>query len=431
MSSTSKLSRRKFLKSLGSASLAIPVLAGQDLRRSPGGRFPPGPGQKTVLTSADFEYLGAFKLPTNVGAGDPQWGLGLAHRKVGRSEFRFFSRSNGNPKPAAVYEVAAPRLTDDPENSETARLVRVWGDIAGTESYGTTWGLFWDEEDERLYWTTGNAYNARAPYDPSIGYRILDGRTGQMEGGGVWALANRSCKMAMGGLVSIPEWFSDAYCHGQRLGAGCGGYFSIATTGPISMGPALAAFDPRTLSAPIRSAVPNTPLVGYPFNAVAYTSPDRCHRDTDYTTEFDGWKTRNDVGYWSWSDSIWQGAVWIDTPEKTGLMFFPTLGNGRTWYERSTLHAERASHWWYVYDPADLAAVATKKKQQWQIQPAQTWSVQYPGVRYPLSGWADEPKQPVVGASFDRDFRTLYVAVRFALGVRAGSPIVVYAYRVS
>jgi hypothetical protein len=150
----------------------------------------------------------------------------------------------------------------------------------------------------------------------------------------------------------------------------------------------------------------------------------------DYATEFDGWKVRNGVGYWSWSDYIWQGAVWVDTPQKSGVLFFPTMSHGRTWYATSTLHAERGSHWWYEYDPVDLGHVAEGTKQQWQIQPKNSWSVEYPDVSYPLPEWADEPKQHVVGSTYDSTTQTLYIAVRKVLpGV--ASPIIVYAYEVS
>ncbi len=441
------VNRRRFLETLGAgaASTALPSLLSQASADSvqldrPPRRLPPGgrerppyspSREKSVLQESDLRYIGAFRMPSAIGAGDPPWGNGLAHRYVG-GQLRFFSKAHGNPPPARIYEVAAPNLAEDPAAAPTAQLVRVWGDIVGPDSHGHTWGLFWDEQDRRLYWANGNSYNTTSPFDPSIGYCTLNDSTGTFTRAGVWGFNGRSCKMAMGGLAAIPQWFSDAYCTGQRLGAGFGGYFSIAATGPVSMGPALAAFDPQELaSTPSRESVPNTPLVGYPFNATPYTQPHRAHRDTDYRTEFDGWNPRDGVGHWSWTDYIWQGGVWVDTPEKTGLLFFPTLGNGRTWYENSTLNAERSSHWWYVYDPADLAGVALGQRRQWEIQARYTWQVQYAGIDHPLGGWHDEPTRHVVGATFDALSRTLSVAVRFALGFRTGSPIVVYVYEVA
>lgn len=434
------LSRRHFLIGLGRAGVGVAAAATQlqaqnDQTRAARGRPTPSTSAnpassgttKAGLLESDFTYVGSFKMPLDVPESDAQWGMGLTHRWV-NGELRFFSKAHHD----TVYEVAAPTLTSNAGNGQTARLVKTWGNVTGDYSYGTTFGLYWDEPDQRLYWSNGNTYNTTSPFDPSIGYSTLNAATGAVGRGGVWGLSGRSCKMALGGVLPVPDWFAAANCPGMRLAAGFGGYFSIVATGPASMGPALTAFNPAEMtSARNRGAVANRVLVGYPFNGAAYTTPDRCHRNPDYNTEFDGWKVRNGVGYWSWSDYIWQGAVWIDTPTKSGVMFFPTLGQGRTWYESSTLHAERASHWWFEYSPADLAAVAAGTKQQWQIQPSQSWQMQYPGISYPMGTWQDEPGQHVVGSTFDPATQTLFIAVRFALGVRSGSPIIVYAYRVN
>lgn len=71
--------------------------------------------------------------------------------------------------------------------------------------------------------------------------------------------------------------------------------------------------------------------------------------------------------------------------------------------------------WWPPrYDPADLAAVATGTKAQWQIQAARRWLVRYPGLTYPQPGWSDGPAHPVTGVAFDPVDHRLYVAVRWA-----------------
>jgi hypothetical protein len=92
------------------------------------------------------------------------------------------------------------------------------------------------------------------------------------------------------------------------------------------------------------------------------------------------------------------------------------MTNGRVWYQTSTLHGQSVSHWWFVYDPADLAKVAQGQKQQWKIQPAAEWQVQYPGLSYPLSEWRDVPHNMIKGVTYDSNTRQLYVAVGFADG---------------
>jgi hypothetical protein len=232
----------------------------------------------------------------------------------------------------------------------------------------------------------------------------------------------------------VPSWFANAYTNGQRLAAGFGGYFSIVPAGPASMGPSLFAFAPPNIaSQPTTSTLASTALVGYPYSAPPYGQPDRCHRDTDYVNQFDGWNPRNGVGYWDWTDLLWQGAVWIDSPTKHGVLFFPTLGNGSTYYLTSTLHAERASHALFIYDPTALAVVAQGRKQPYEIQPSQESLIQYPGLQYPLAGWADEPAQMVTGVTYDSTTKRLYIAVRFAwnTGGIPGQGTVVYAYKVN
>jgi hypothetical protein len=288
-----------------------------------------------------------------------------------------------------------------------------------------TYGIYWDEPTQTLFYGHGREYNTREPFLPSIGAATLDPEKGIVNRG-IWGLSNRSTKMIHGGLTAIPEWFASRYTKGRRLGAGFGGYYSIAATGPISMGPALTAFDPAVLlAAPDRSAkTPHTPLVGYPLVAAPYRT-DRAHRDTDVINDYDGWKPKNGIGYWTWNDTLYQAGVWIDTPTKSGLLFAPTLGNGRGWYFGSTLHAERGSHAWMIYDTADLALVARGKKAEWQIQPSFD-IVQYPGLTYPLHRWAGAPGVRVLGISYDERTQRLYVGLR--IGQR--TPLRIYVYDV-
>lgn len=370
-------------------------------------------------------------MPGSVDGLDTAWGNGLALRRMAGRARMLSLAVHGE-----VYEVEVPQLRARPPHREAA-VVRVWGDVYGGRrlldppagrSSGVG-GLYWDEPTEALFWTYGDGYNTASAHDPSIGAtRLLE--NGRSAASGPWRLRGRSCKMAMGGILPLPEAFAERYCQGRRLAAGFGGYLSIATVGPVSMGPALAAFSPDDLQ-PGGGSVPTTPLVGYPFNAQPYTAPWRAERDPGYHTEFDGWNPRGGKGWWSWTDMLAQGGVWVETPAVEGVLFLPTMGVGRTWYEQSTLHAEHAAHWWFVYDPADLALVAAGRRRQWQIQPARSWRVRVPGLPDPLPGWSDGPRNLVTGAVFDRPESLLYVAVRFGTGPERDAQHLVLAYRIS
>src|SRR5262249_60003050 len=163
------------------------------------------------------------------------------------------------------------------------------------------------------------------------------------------------------------------YTGGKSLGVGFGGYWSIVST--ASFGPSLAAVsDPDVAASPDRSALANVPLVGYPSDA-----PDRAHRNPDYTSYYDDgtypttpgkWNPSGGTGYWTWSDTIYGAGSWIDLPDRQGVLFIAKLGHGNVYYKDSDRHAyPGCSFTWYVYDPKDLAAVATGAKKQWEIQP--------------------------------------------------------------
>jgi hypothetical protein len=381
---------------------------------------------KPVLAEDDFEYVGAFRLPRDISGHDGSYGRGLAIRTLNGHTRVITAALDG-----VIYEVAMPTQLGVFNTYPQASIVKVWGDLSKGHRVGQLNGLYWDPIDKRLYWSAGNLYNTLHPDDPSMGYSTLDDAGSETGTYGAWRFTGRGAKATMGGVLPVPDWFATQFTQGRRLAAGFGGYWSIVATGPAHMGPALCAFAPPPPETTKGSSLEFTNLVGYPFNAKPYTEPDRCHRDTEYHTEFDGWNPKDGIGYWSWTDYIWQGAVWIDLPEKHGIVFFPTLGRGRTWYEDSTLHAERAAHAFYVYDPNDFSRVASGQKKQWEIQPADTWDVFFDNINYPMPGWRDEPQRMITGAAFDEETRTLYVAVRLAFGTRLTLQHMVYAFRVT
>lgn len=379
---------------------------------------PNDPLNKPVLSESSFTYLGSFAMPRYSGTWDTAYTTGgLTHRYVD-GELRFLTTAHAYSG-GEVYEVAYTGLgTDTAGNVPQARLVQNWGDVYGGHKWvgneggtsnitsSTTYGLYYDENLDRLYWSYGNWYNATNPYNPSFGYSTLDDTTGVATGVGAWSLVDRPEKFARGGTLRIPQWFADRYTDGKTLGVGFGGYFSIV--GTASFGPALAAVsDPDVSASPDRSALDNVPLIGYPSNA-----PDRAHRNPNYTSEYDGgnWNPQDGTGYWTWSDTIYGGATWIDTPQGQGVVFLAKIGEGRVWYESSDRHAEGATYEWFVYSPKDLADVATGVKQQWEIQPMYSWldNGTLPGDP---GGYSGDGIRQVGGATYDANTGRMYVLV--------------------
>lgn len=384
------------------------------------------PLNKPVVSQSDIHYLGSFYLPQYANGWSTAFSNGgLAYRYV-NGNLQFFTTSHVYSG-GLVYEFNYPGLNTNGV-MPVASVVHNWGDVYTSEKWvgndgGTaqlssgveTYGLYYDQSLNRLYWSYGHWYNATNPNNPSIGYSVLNDATGAATGIGAWSLTNRPEKFDRGGLLRIPQWFANSYTAGKTLGVGFGGYFSIISTG--SFGPALAAIsDPNIAVNPDRSALANVPLVGYPSDA-----PDRGHRDPNYTSYYDGgtypttpgaWNPANGTGYWTWSDIIYGAASWIDTSTLGGVLYVAKVGTGNVYYQTSDRHASGSAFEWMVYDPRDLAAVASGAKQQWQIQPKYEWiDNSLPVGGYDRAGYAGDGGNQVGGVTFDPTTNRLYVLV--------------------
>jgi hypothetical protein len=381
---------------------------------------------KRLLSASNARYVGSWRLPFDADGRDTGWGRGLTLRRVGR-DLVAYSLDVRNT--VIEFGVPAP-VASEPLTSPIAPVRSVWGQLGpmpldGEGRGASAYGLLWDEPTQRLWWSYGDGYNTTSANDPSIAASTFT--SNGIESVGAWRFTGTGCKATMGGLCAVPSAFANRNLGGRRLAAGFGGYFSIATIGPVSMGPSLAAFDPAAATSRSNGGdLAHTRVVGYPFTGAPGPNIDRCRRPATMQQEFDDWDSAGSRAWWSWTDQLWQSGVWIDTGRTHGLLLCPNLGDGRVWYETSTLHAERASHHWMVYDPADLAAVAAGRRQPWQIQPARQWKVTYPGLPATLAGWRDESPQMVIGVAQEPGTNRIHIAVRFGYpnGDRWGGTLV-------
>jgi hypothetical protein len=401
------------------------------------------PLNKTVPTQANFTYLGSFLMPTSANGNDTAGSTGGFTMRYLNGQLDFLATTHIYTG-GLVYEVAYPGIGTG-SNLPTAQVTHFWGDIYSgqkwTNSGGSsltsggndTYGLFYDPSSGRLYWNYGWWYNSSYPNDPSLGYSTLNDTTGTATGVGDWSLANRYEKFDRGGMLAIPQWFATRYTGGMTLGVGFGGYYSIAST--ISWGPSLAAINPPDIiTNPSQSALANVPLLGYP------TGEPRANRDPNYTSYYDGgnfpgqlgpFNPVNGVGQWTDSDSI-GGATWIDTPSLGGVLFIAKVGHGNVYYQSSDRHADGGGTFeWIVYSPADLAAVASGAKQQWEIQPKYEWTMpSLPMGPLDVNNYTGDGTSQIGGIAFDPTTNRMYVEVNGA--VQNGSEVFpeVYVYQV-
>ena len=354
----------------------------------------PPTGGYQLVTPESFEYLGFFCIPANLyGPKTTVMSKGLAHRYV-NGKLRIFLASPWHDQPVCgEFDVPTGQL--DNYGSQWAVATGIWQNLGGDKrictdnngvpypSAGNIYGLYWDEVDGRLYWHYANEYEASHWHTACFGYSVINEANTITDVAAYRPAVDHTwgAKMMQSGIVPIPpEFVKD----GKRLALGMGGYFSVVTMGPASMGPALTAFNPSNLGAHL-SHVDVTPLLGYPFTQGDPSELPRMERDTGYVDVVPGedyfaLAHRDGKGFWTWSDTIHSGGVWIDTPTHKGILFFATMGYGKTFYQTSTLQTEQWRQMWIGYDPAKL------KEGNRQVQPNYVTEVPPPTAPYDGGG---------------------------------------------
>jgi hypothetical protein len=181
--------------------------------------LPPRPAHHTVLTPADFTYLGAATLPLDTN-GQTRFGYStgaLSGRVVDGAIHLFITGAQADTGwMDPVYEVAwhgaGTRCT----------LVMNWGDITqGTRVSAAgnpcpLHGLLWDEASAQLLWAYMDQYNVGGSHDPSLGASQL--LPGGVVASGPWRM-NDHCARVGGYLVTLPDALAQLL-GGKRFGAG-------------------------------------------------------------------------------------------------------------------------------------------------------------------------------------------------------------------
>jgi len=371
------------------------------------------PLNKPLLTQANFAttathgYQGLFKYPLVAGS----WSTAFSH---GGLAFRYESDGIKFFSLAHVYSGGLAYMINFPgfvktsiASAPSATIVKNLGDIynghkcfdndGGSCDIGAgvaTYGLYYEPSSSKLYWNYGHWYNATDPQNPSFGYSIVTGTgvntvaTGQA----AYRFQGRGEKFTRGGVTPIPTWFANRFTGGRNLAAGFGGYFSIISSG--SLGAALTAvFSPDISVNPDKSYLQHTPLLGYP-------TPHHQERDPNYNSAYysggggwdppGAWNPLNGKGFYTWSDTLYQGCTWIDRAGSQGIVCIIQVCQGNAYYQASNLHCDSGTgaYEWFVFDPKDLARVANGEIQQHQVQPVSYWTdPNLPLVSYQANGW--------------------------------------------
>jgi hypothetical protein len=384
---------------------AAPILLSDRFGLSLAAQAPPPPQNlrtlaSRVLSPTDFTYLGCMRVPEQIS----QFSHGvIAARMVGGHLRIFMTGDNSASAPPdvfdAVYEFAdTESYHADPTLAPRANLVTKWGDIYQGKriryengrpvpvEYLATAGMTW--YNNRLYWTYFDYYNTDSLPDPSIGMTDLRDRPLNMVAYGPWN-ADVSSHHSAGWLIPLPD---------GTLGVG-----SLPQGGNASSawGPELLGGSPwPTETTP---SGPTAPPLRFPKTYLQYGySPSlddlnpngsvragvviqRSKRPANYVWNGPGVPDVNPVvsggqGYWTEADGT-EACVYINLPDKVGIIFCSSLGIGNVWYGDPETHGgnpcgggqgENANGYrlrWHIYDPADCQRVIAGTLQPYQITP--------------------------------------------------------------
>src|SRR5262245_23086004 len=417
----SLVSRRSFLNRVALGLGLAPLAAGSLGTALALGQTVPPPTnvriKRRTLSASDFSYLGAMRLPTSgyPNDEDPSFSyVPLAARKV-NGVLRFFM-TGSNPKGDRVFEfIDTQSYTADYRNAPRAAMATYWGDVyqgrrkswdaAGNPvalNFLLTRGLLW--HNDRLYWTFYDSYNTVNRDDWCIGMTNLGADPSQIRAYGPWRPTTPGdgpgVKHANQWLVEMPD---------GTLGAGAS----------IQSGDLYSSYGPELVAGAAfpTDATPSgygTPNLAFPQcyvqykNMYGYVNVDgtlrsgqpiwALRREGSYVyhnvnpsvgrieaqPEIDPAKNGG-VGSFTSIDGI-GGCVYINLPDKPGILFLGALGTGHVWYGPVSNcghglgnpctggqgpNATSFQARWWIYDPAACQASITRAVKPWQINPAE------------------------------------------------------------
>ena len=318
----------------------------------------PASDSKPVLTFADLSLAGFYRFPPDF---DDLWyAYGqFALRRVG-SQLRAFTAGNlTNDFP--ILEYGMPDAVPNTDITSAPRLtpIRNWGPIPASQRItgGTQGsvlgGFFWDQAHNALWWSYKDIY-VPVDHHPSVGCAILNDSDGTKQFCGPWRTEWHSQKTC-GNFIAIPQAFADAYMNGQRVGIMAHSHNADSPWGANLSGMPLP--DPRA-TPPDVAFSKHVTLANH--GLMLHDLAHRQQRDDRY--KFCNWKERYDCKVGSTierglplfggaepgssSDDTMSSAVWVDLPDKHGVLYFGQLASTPEGYTAPG-DPDGLTHQWY------------------------------------------------------------------------------------
>jgi len=364
---------------------------------------PPEPIGKQLITPSMLTFVGGFRVPRATGEYS-----GIYHNECG-----------------AYVERDGDKFTITLTSRERTTVTTYSGNISQasprTDSYrNTVWPLLQHESIRRIKidhaeslaawkhngrWIASgqDGYATNNFYTPFLRFANGDYVSTNVAGGK---------QVFGGGFVKIPDWFADQYLDGKTFGIGKGGYKSGQGSCP---GPSLAV-----LSDPNDQEVQSVVLLRKKWNG---TEQEREYRIPDYGTPLYGPPVdSNGNGYWSVATAC--QPAWIDTPTHSGLFYWQMRGIGDLDYScQCPGFSNRRGMAVYVYNPADLAAVAKGHASPvtTRAEIMESWKSAW--------GFSEHPATWVIGSTWDGQY--LYLVYKQASDGRYDRMPCVAIYRIA
>ncbi len=394
-------------------------------------------GREYLIQPEDLEYLGAFRLPSQVeglgeqcnrGYGGTSYGwsyggYGATYYPGGDPEgpddgFPGSIFGVGHPYEGCVSEVGIPEPVISPDKDlddlPVAESLQPFADVTGGRQTGGLTGTVLgdvqyyprqgEQSTDKLYWVMYEYYLPE-PDAAWHGWSELDLRDPRPQG--TWRLDDFPAAATSRYLFDIPQEWADAYAPGKYLAAGRS---RLVNQG--SWGPALYAFGPWNDGnpPPDGSAVEAAELLKY---------PDEDHALRDYSNA-----------------DVWSDGAWLTAGRKSAVVFAGTKAvrvraGGLQYYGEPNVdgcgykgyHGEPYCGAILFYDPMLLAEVARGRLEPYQVQPYAVLNVENylfaQGCRRDILG----------GVAYDRYRNLLYVMEMKADGFYERRPIV-HVFRV-
>jgi hypothetical protein len=363
--------------------------------------------KQRLITPDDFEYVGAFHLPTqSFGPNQTRFtnsGKVLAHRPDGDPDgsgdgFPGSLYSVGRGENVAEISIPAPVKASSPApgNLPQAEFLQTFADVTGgikNQTDPRIRGLRVLDAPgigTKIFWVFNKWYNVSGDDIPGHGYSDLD--LSNPNAKGAWRLDGVHIQRSGGYLVTAPQAWADQHTGGRRLLAGLNVAQGSAST---SAGPAFYAYAPwlePTVPPPANASLSNVPLVYYP----------------DGTHEFPGYLVPDAYDAAAWlTDGTREGV--IVTGHNAGALYYG-VGRPGDCSGAKGYHGDPYNPQCYIYDPEDLAKAAAGNVEPWEVLPYLAFDPR-PHIYESCQGQLN-------GAAFDFENRLLYILQPKANGSR-------------